>query len=250
MQQTPVHIERHKKTTLEGARYLEGAAAPQGQSAGPARIGILNFASATKPGGGWRNGASAQEESLARSSTLAMSLESHPAQTGFYDLHRRDGGSNSGFYTHAMVWTPNVTIFRDDDGGWVRPFEVAVVTSAAVNAKEVRGRSSNGVNKGLEEAIEEAMKERMGRILALFEQRCCTDLVLGAFGTGVFQNDVEMVGRVWGELLQAPRARFKRSFRSVIFAIPDGRTGDTLMEGFWGTTARPRPVLRGNGSGP
>ncbi|MBY0487254.1 MAG: TIGR02452 family protein, partial [Flavobacteriaceae bacterium] len=38
------------------------------------KVGVLNFASAKNPGGGFLGGASAQEESLARSSSLYSSL--------------------------------------------------------------------------------------------------------------------------------------------------------------------------------
>ncbi|TFK26270.1 hypothetical protein FA15DRAFT_297980 [Coprinopsis marcescibilis] len=208
------------KTTLQGARHLEAQARD-------GRIGILNFASATKPGGGFRSGAQAQEESIARSSTLFKSLESQVARP-FYSTHRND--ENRGFYTDMMIWSPGVLIFRDDQGGWVHPLEVDVVTSPAVNAKVVRGRLPRGTS--LENEIEVAMHERMGKILALFERKHTTDLVLGSFGTGVFKNDVGMVAEIWRQLLYDPGARFEHSFRSVVFAIPDYKTLQVVQNAF------------------
>ena len=61
------------------------------------RIGVLNFASAIKPGGGFMNGAQAQEESIARSSTLHPTLCTHVAQE-FYRLHNDDP---SNFFLHT-----------------------------------------------------------------------------------------------------------------------------------------------------
>ena len=46
-------------------------------------VAALNFASAKNPGGGFRKGAQAQEECLARCSALYSSLTS-PAAAGFY----------------------------------------------------------------------------------------------------------------------------------------------------------------------
>src|SRR5579862_3718644 len=64
-------FEVMNETTLQGCARL--IASQQYQ-----RIGILNFASAKNPGGGFLGGARAQEESLARSSALYFSLRQCP----------------------------------------------------------------------------------------------------------------------------------------------------------------------------
>jgi len=167
----------------------------------------------------FKNGASAQEESIARSSTLYLSLRT-PQATPFYKLHVRD--NRAGFYSHAMLYSPSVAIFRNDEGGWLCPYHVDIVTSPAVNAGLVR--KLRGRRPETERRILSVMKERMGRILALFERSEVRNLVLGSFGTGVFQNDIEPLAKIWGELLCAPGARFADSFDQVIFAIPDSYT--------------------------
>ncbi|KAH9484926.1 hypothetical protein JR316_0001828 [Psilocybe cubensis] len=194
-----------------------------GDGEGVARIGVLNFASATQPGGGFLEGARAQEESIARSSTLYVSLTT-PAARPFYAAHAKDSGG--GFYSHAMIYSPNVHIFRDDNGGWVKPHQVDVLTSPAVNAAHVRraSRFRHIPPAQLEANIEEVMRERMARVLALFERQGARNLVLGSFGTGVFKNDVRKVARVWRELLVSQGARFSRSFENVAFMIPDDET--------------------------
>ena len=59
-------------STLEGATILSSV--PYSSPEEPRRrIGVLNFASAKHPGGGFRGGSQAQEESIARSSTLYKS---------------------------------------------------------------------------------------------------------------------------------------------------------------------------------
>jgi len=213
--QSGVRVRVHllQKSTLQGARSLS-------ESFPASKIGVLNFASATKPGGGFINGASAQEESIARSSTLFLSLQL-PKVKVFYELHDHD--NKGGYYSHAMIYSPSVAIFRDDDGQWLRPYHVDVVTSPAVNAGLVRKLRCDG-KSATEDKILLVMKERMGRVLALFELRGTRNLVLGSFGTGVFQNDVFSLAKIWGELLGVPGARFASSFDHVMFAIPDGHT--------------------------
>lgn len=219
-------------STLQGARYLhETLRSTNGDSdrAQPTpKVGILNFASAKKPGGGFKSGAQAQEESIARASTLYPTLMTRVAQA-FYTLHNRD--PKGGYYTHAMIYSPGVTIFREDNGDFVEPFEIDILTSPAVNAGLVRQTLFGRVaGPGVEDKIEHAMHERMGRILYLFEQQGVKHLVLGSFGTGVFKNNVETVGRIWADLLTGDR--FSRSFEHVVFAILGKDTFETFQTVF------------------
>ncbi|KAL1756715.1 hypothetical protein FB107DRAFT_210943 [Schizophyllum commune] len=196
-------------STLEGARFLI--------SQTDARVGILNFASATKPGGGFLSGASAQEESIARSSTLYPTLLTTEAQR-FYRLHKKR--DTEGYYTHAMIYSPSILVFRTDDGRWLPPYEVDILTSPAVNAGVVRQKNNGRVSdEDIEGDIGMAMRERMGRVLFLFEQEGVRDIVLGSFGTGVFKNNVQMVAGIWVDLLFEETARFRNSFDRVAFAI-------------------------------
>jgi uncharacterized protein (TIGR02452 family) len=213
----PTYISILEISTLDCARQLSIVIANNPHDKG--RVGILNFASATKPGGGFATGAQAQEESIARSSTLYPSLMTYEGRE-FYHRHKLQ--STGCFYTHAMIWSPGVRIFRDDDGGWLPPVEVDIITSAAVNAGEARERMYRRLGRRrTEECIENEMKERMARILYLFEKKGTRNLVLGSFGTGVFRNDIDVVARLWAELFSS---RFKTSFDRVVFAILGGKT--------------------------
>ena len=203
-------------STLEGAGFLSSAPYISEEER-KRRIGVLNFASAKTPGGGFKTGAQAQEESIARSSTLYQSLVT-PTGEKFYRPHRKD--PKGGYYSHAMIFSPNVTVFRMDSGELIEPIAIDVVTSAAVNAGVARRTLFGQVAGEAEEVkIGKAMKERMGRILFLFEKEGIKDLVLGSFGTGVFKNQVSLVAAIWAELLTAPCARFANSFDRVVFAI-------------------------------
>lgn len=215
-------------STLDGARLLFDTLSSRSMCFG--RIAILNFASATRPGGGFLNGAQAQEESIARSSTLYPSLMTDSAQR-FYRLHTHD--RKGGFYHHAMVYTPSVVVLKDDTGNWTSPFEVDVLTSAAVNAGDVRKKIGDQLTPAeIENRVESAMKERMARILFLFEEQGAKNIVLGSFGTGVFRNDVDVVARIWADLLTVKGARYQHSFHRVVFAIIGKDTFTTFKQSF------------------
>lgn len=72
------------------------------------KLMCLNFASAKNPGGGFINGAEAQEESLARTSGLYESLLQG---WDYYKIHRE---MESCFYTDTMIYSPKVPVFRKD----------------------------------------------------------------------------------------------------------------------------------------
>ncbi|KAK0486277.1 hypothetical protein IW261DRAFT_1454695 [Armillaria novae-zelandiae] len=216
------HITISEISTLEGLRNLATSNSHGG------KIAVLNFASAKNPGGGFLSGARAQEESVARSSTLYPSLMTETAQE-FYRLHNQKKNQDRGFYTHAMIYSPSVLFFRDDVGEWLKPVEADVVTSPAVNAGTVRDHAGDE-DEVLEEKIEKEMWERMGRILFLCEKTGAKTLVLGSFGTGVFKNKVSLVARHWADLLAVPGARFADSFSRIEFAILGKETVNEFRE--------------------
>jgi len=217
--ESKIHVTVSECSTLAGARGLTKSLPTKSSDVGNAsvvkRVGVLSFGSAKNPGGGFIKGAQAQEESIARSSTLYPSLVTKPAER-FYRSHRKE--PKQGYYSHAMIYSPRVLFIRDDKGEWQSPVEVDVLTSAGVNAGVVR-RYLRERNSEDESGIYIAMKERMARILFLFERRGVRNVVLGSFGTGAFRNNVELVAGIWAELLTSADARFRYSFDHVVFAI-------------------------------
>ncbi|KAL0479549.1 hypothetical protein AKO1_007769 [Acrasis kona] len=125
-----------------------------------------------------------------------------------------------------MIYSPEVPVFRLDDGTWIDRYNISIVTSPAVNAGVVRSRIHR---KDVDKQINEAMYERMARILQLFELKRIPILILGSFGTGVFKNDPELVAKAWSELLSG---RFKNSFKHVVMAIKDYKTFSTFQKHF------------------
>jgi uncharacterized protein (TIGR02452 family) len=92
------------------------------------KIALLNFASAKNPGGGFLGGSQAQEESLARSSSLYPTLL-HNQQ--YYEINKR---ATNTFYTDNLIYSPQVTFFKNDGGMYLeKPIKADVITMPAVN---------------------------------------------------------------------------------------------------------------------
>jgi uncharacterized protein (TIGR02452 family) len=144
-----------------------------------ARIAILNFASASKAGGGFLNGRQAQEEAIARASALYTSIKRHREMYEFGSADRNP------LYSDYMIYSPDVPFFRDDSGVLLeQPFCVSVITAAAPNAKECNTETHRRAVRG-------TMKNRLRKVIHLAIERGHRVLLLGAFGCGVFGNDVD-----------------------------------------------------------
>jgi uncharacterized protein (TIGR02452 family) len=191
------------ESSLEAARRLGGEPA------------VLNFASARNPGGGYLNGAQAQEEALCRASAL---YTCQIAVRGFYDHHRAD---RDPFYTDRVIHSPGVPVFRDDRGRLLdEPYTVGFLTAAAPNAGVVRRTAPERAAE-----LPHALAVRAERVLETAAAHGYRRLVLGAWGCGVFQNDPAWVAGAFGGLL-APGGRFAGTFAHVVFGILD-RTPDS-----------------------
>lgn len=169
---------------------------------------VLNFASAKNPGGGFLNGARAQEESLARSSALYGCIQT----SGMYAHHR---ASADCMYTDWMIHSAHVPVFRDDESGALleEPYTCAFLTSPAPNAGVVLQRDAS---RG--EEVARVMTARVARALAVCAAEGHRSLVLGAWGCGVFANDPAVVARAFGAELDGVYAGV---FDEVVFAVLD-----------------------------
>lgn len=172
-------------------------------------VGILNFASARNPGGGFLHGSRAQEESLAISSALYATLLRH--DSGYYSMHKSLRQTHEGLYTDTMIYSPDTPFFRDDDLTLTAPFNASVVTCAAVNCGAVR-------TDALKAETPAVMEIRIRKILHAMARSGQSCIVLGAYGCGVFKNDVHMVAHTFARLLTRG-GEFCDVFRNVVFAI-------------------------------
>jgi uncharacterized protein (TIGR02452 family) len=174
------------------------------------RIGCLNFASARNPGGGFLNGALAQEESLAMSSTL---YAAQSANFGFYEYNR---GRHTLLYSDRMIYATDAVVFRDEKGEFLEtPYQIDILTSPAVNVGAIRNTQPEELAY-----VESVMLERMDKVLALFLHHGATRILLGAWGCGVFRNDPAQMAS-WFASYLAPGGKYARCFEEVLFAVYD-----------------------------
>ena len=181
------------------------------------RTAVLNFASATNPGGGVEKGASAQEECLCRVSTLYPCLADQKMRASFYTPHCKNGNA---LHNDDIIYTPNVLVIKDDDHNLLSElFSVDIISCAAPNLRE---RPSNQYNTGDTVKVQISGDE----LLALHEKRArkifssaiangVEILILGAFGCGAFQNDPHIVAQAYKNVLPD----FAHYFHTIEFAI-------------------------------
>ena len=174
---------------------------------------VLNMASEKHPGGGWDNGASAQEEALFMRSTYCMSLED-PLKV---DKNRRWSYPIQRF---GGIYSPNVLIFRDspkyDYDIW-KYKDCKYLDFVAVAAIR-HPRLVNGKYSQVDRAV---MEEKVRTILRISTLHGHKDLLLSAFGCGAFGNPPVEVTDVF--LSVFAEEEFKGRFRHIDFAILDTR---------------------------
>ena len=194
------------KVIVSGKRSLEAAEsyAKQGK-----RVCVLNFASATNPGGGVVNGSSAQEECLCRCTTLYPCLNTDAMWSDFYKPHRK---ANNPLYNNDCIYTPNVCVFKSDTNfpaplpkeEW---WNVNILTCAAPNLREQPSNSMNphAGDKAVKITPAELEKLLTKRIRRIFEISSANEnevLILGAFGCGAFRNPPEIVAKVFSTVMK------------------------------------------------
>jgi uncharacterized protein (TIGR02452 family) len=161
----------------------------------------LNFANGVHPGGGFLQGARAQEETLCRSSALYLTLVDDP----MYEHHRRRPRPDS---TDWAIYSPDVPVFRADDGRELEePWLLSFITCAAPYAPRI-GQPESG----------DLLQRRIARVLAITRALGYQALVMGAWGCGAFANDPQRTARDFRDALEG---ELRGAFSDVVFAITD-----------------------------
>lgn len=186
------------------------------------KVCVLNFASATTPGGGVTKGSSAQEEALCRCSTLYPCISVKEMWNGFYYPHRN---AKNPIHNDDCIYTPNVVVFKSDTDrpkllkveDWKK---VDVITCAAPN---LRPKPSNAMNGGDGEVavklsnreLQNIHEDKLRRILDIALVNNVEVMILGAFGCGAFQNSPLVVATAMHNVIKD----YLREFKAIEFAV-------------------------------
>lgn len=201
------HVRVTKHKTFEAAMALHKEFPDK-------KIAVLNFASATRPGGGVKTGSRAQEESLCRCSTLFPTLDRRWLWEKYYDVNR---AAHDVRHTDACIYSPEIIICKTDDSVPMRmkPEDFVTVDVISCAAPNLRDKPSNWHNSESGQAIHMPEKDlfslhvrRARHIMHIAAANQVDILVLGAFGCGAFANDPKVVAKAYHAALAEYRARF------------------------------------------
>ena len=158
---------------------------------------VLNMASYKRPGGGVHNGARAQEECLFRCSNLIQVVP-----TSFYPLE-----------VNEALYTKDAIFFKDKDYEYMEPVVCDVITIAAINLNE------NAKYDPVQNITEyrKITKDKIRLMVSLAAQNGVKNLVLGAWGCGVFNNDPTTMSQYFSEVLIGEG--YSVDFDNIVFAI-------------------------------
>ena len=195
------------------------------------RMAVLDFASYRHPGGGYINGAMAQEEALCHDSTLYHYLKD---QSVFYQWNRSH--LNGGLYHNRMLYLQGIRFFNPDyplqesiDIHMVKTNSKLVddIVVAAPNKRDAKENHDISENENYQ-----ALQDRITFILDGAQYHHVDTLILGAFGCGVFGEDPYEVAQLFKDGLTSGAY----GFTQVIFAIPKGNGNLDAFQQIFGSS--------------
>ncbi|KAF2018508.1 hypothetical protein BU24DRAFT_345739 [Aaosphaeria arxii CBS 175.79] len=179
-------------------------------------VAVLNLASELHPGGGWLNGALAQEEALCYRSSLSLALSPRfypiPCLSLLYTPHciliRTAMGPGSG---HQLLY-PSTTA------------ESLPVTSV-ISVAALRRPEITAAGGFASVADVDTTKEKIRIVLRIAAMKQHRKIVLGAMGCGAFMNPPQEVANCFADVLRENEFR-GGWWEDVIFAVLDNVKGD------------------------
>jgi uncharacterized protein (TIGR02452 family) len=176
-------------------------------------VAVLNLANERNPGGGWLNGAIAQEEALCYRSSLSFSLQKH-----LYPIP-----------TLSALYTPSVVIIRNamsQGHDLLVPAKSAedLPVTSVISVAAIRRPRLKEDGTYMRDYDPEIMKYKIRMALRLAVGQGHRKLVLGALGCGAFENPPEQVAQLFAEVFQEDEFR-GGWWEDLVFAVMDNAKG-------------------------
>lgn len=179
---------------------------------------ILNFASFKSPGGFFLKGSSAQEECLCHESCLYNVL----SEFNKYYYKPNKKLLNNGLYTNRALYSPNVVFVRENEHGNTETKYANVITCAAPNFSTASKYYGVSYVDNLF-----ALRNRIKFIKNIAQVEGTYELILGAFGAGVFGQNPYDVANTFASI-------FRTSTVEVItYAVPGKDKNADIFRGFF-----------------
>lgn len=202
------------------------------------RVCGLNFANGVDVGGGYKNGAMAQEEDLCRRIPNLYTSLFQAKQAGLYPFGPGTASSSSspGKYCDVL-WTPRCVLARlGEEGGFDllradRQASVGLVAAAAPNLAFANPPDLHDRN-----LMENAVKTIL--IAPRLMDPEVSTIVLGAWGCGAFGGNASEICSLFCAALV--ESRLGRLYQEVHFAIPEGSDNNlSVFKDFFKTNSIP-----------
>ena len=179
-------------------------------------VAMLNLASGTQPGGGWFEGAGAQEENLFRRSNCCQHLDLQHYAKWF--LGRRDWSYP--LPPLSALHSQNVIFFRGSEASGYpfldEPELFDVISVAAARCPNLVVDGNDRVQYA-DAGVRELMRCKIELMLWTAAQHGDGAIVLGAFGCGAYGNPPDRVA----EMFEAEIKKYRRYFAAIAFGIFD-----------------------------
>jgi len=160
------------------------------------KTAVLNMASSKRKGGGVENGSQAQEECLFRCSNLFNIPDT------FYPI-----------LSTEMIYTEGATFVKDANYSLIYPMVADVITLPAINLNKTH--IDNLQTQDSADNYESVMTKKIESMLDVAIHHNCDNIILGAWGCGVFKNDPKTVAELFNKVIEK-RYNF---FDNIVFAV-------------------------------
>lgn len=159
------------------------------------KTAILNNASSKRRGGGVEKGSVAQEECLFRCSNLfQIPIEMYPIK---YD---------------EFIYTEDATFVKDFKYSIIENIEVDVITLPAINLNMSHIDNPEPIDM---KEYEKLCKAKMEYMFLSALKRGCGNIILAAWGCGVFKNDPNKIATMFKEVT----LKYQYLFDNIVFGV-------------------------------